>query len=114
MAAAYTHAQSSAKRWGGEPEEYLEIHKWFDDSKNAHGDYRHRALRHHTHGIGECLALFGESLELSTGRTIPTRWVCEQHLQEDFGFLPTLQDWLKEIRPQGWMVQGAQQLSKVV
>lgn len=114
MAAAYTHAQSSAKKWGGKPEDYLEIHKWFDDSKNHFGDFRHRALRHHTEGIGEALERFGESLTLSSGKTIPTRWVCEQHLMEDFGHLPSLQDWLSEIRPQAWMTRGAQKLSQEV
>ncbi len=85
MAACYTHALSSTKKWGGEIGDYLPIHLWFDDPKNHIGDFRQRALRHHTLGVAECLTLFGEALTLSTGRVIPTRWVCEQHLIEDFG-----------------------------
>lgn len=34
---------------------------------------------------------------------IPTRWVGEQHVTEDHGFIPTLQDWLTQIQPQPWM-----------
>lgn len=111
MAAAWTHAVSSAKKWGGVPEDSLPIHNFFDETKNHIGDFRHRALRHHTLGISEALALFGESLVLSTGRTIPTRWVCEQHMIEDFGFIPTLQDWLVHLQPQPWMFRGARKLS---
>ena len=33
MAHPIDHAKSSAKKWGGQPEDYLHIHKWFDESK---------------------------------------------------------------------------------
>lgn len=112
MSACYTHAVSSTRRWGGEPEDYIAIHLWFDETKNHIGDFRHRALRHHTLGIKEALGVFGESLTLSTGRVIPTRWVCEQHMIEDFGYIPTVQDWLQQIQPQPWMARGARQLSR--
>jgi hypothetical protein len=32
---------------------------------------------------------------LSTGRVIPTRWVGEQHVQQDLGFIPSLADWMR-------------------
>lgn len=111
MAACLTHAISSAKKWGGEPEEYLAIHLWFDAAKNHFGDFRHRAIRHHTLGIEHALQIFGEKLLLSTGRIIPVRWVCEQHLIEDLGRLPTAQDWLQHFTPQPWMARGARRLS---
>ena len=114
MAAAWTHAVSSAKKWGGKPEDSLAIHLHFDETKSHVGDFRHRALRHHTLGISEALVLFGESLTLSTGRVIPTRWVCEQHMIEDFGFIPTLQDWLVHLTPQPWMYRGARRLDAEV
>ena len=110
MAAAWTHSVSSSRQWGGTPDEYLFLHNWFDATKAYIGDFRHRALRHHTLGIAEAISLFGESLTLSTGRVIPMRWVCEQHLIEDFGFIPTLQDWLVHLQPQPWMVRGARKL----
>lgn len=113
MAAAYTHAQSSAKKYGGVPEDYIHIHNWFDETKDFVGDFRHRALRHHTLGIRECIDKFGESITTSNGRTIPLRWVAEQHLIEDFGRLPTLQDWLRTIHPEQWMT-NSRKLSKEV
>lgn len=32
---------------------------------------------------------FGPTITLSTGRIIPTRWVGEQHVREDLGFIPS-------------------------
>jgi hypothetical protein len=40
---------------------------------------------------------------LSTGRVIPTRWIGEQHVREDLGFIPSFADWVKAIRPEPWM-----------
>jgi len=34
--------------------------------------------------------IFGATLTLSTGRVIPTRWVGEQHVQQDLGLHPLL------------------------
>jgi hypothetical protein len=111
MAAAITHAHSSVRRWGGTVDDYLPLHQWFDATKELIGDFRHRALRHHATGVVECEARFGLELTLSTGRRIPTRWVAEQHLIEDFGRIPTVQDWLRCLQPEPWMTQ-ARKLSR--
>ena len=103
MATPYHHALSSVKKWGGTVEDYQKIHDWFDASKEFHGDFRHRALRHHAQGIFECERVFGTTIKLSTGREVPTRLVGEQHVVEDCGFIPTLSDWLKQIQPLKWM-----------
>jgi len=47
--------------------------------------------------------LFGQTLTLSTGKVIPTRWVGEQHVKEDLGFIPSFADWMRAIRPLPWM-----------
>ncbi len=95
---------SSVKKWGGEVEDYLPIHHWFDDTSKAMvGDFRHRALRHHTTGIIECIERFGETLTLSSGRVIPIRYVAEQHVVEDMGRLVSVGDWLRCIVPEPWM-----------
>jgi len=103
MANPYHHALSSVKKWGGKPEDYLPIHDWFDASKEMHGDFRHRALRHHAHGIFEAERVFGHTITNSSGRVIPVRWIGEQHVTEDLGCIPTLSDWLSAIQPQPWM-----------
>lgn len=45
MAHPLEHAQSSAKKFGGKPEDYLAVHRWFDESKAFFPDFRHRAFR---------------------------------------------------------------------
>ena len=99
----YHHAVSSARKWGGRPEDYLAIHDWFDATKAHYGDQRHRALRHHSFGIYECEEKFGHTITITGGRVIPVRWIGEQHVVEDCGFIPSLQDWLSHIDLQPWM-----------
>lgn len=97
------HAQNSAKKFGGKPEDYLAIHGWFDESKAFFADFRHRALRHHTEGIFLAERMFGVTIVNSDGKRIPVRYVGEQHVKEDLGRIPTVQDWLSQIRPEHWM-----------
>jgi hypothetical protein len=103
MANPWHHALSSAKKWGGEPDDYMPIHTWFDETKRDMPDFRHRALRHHSEGIFLCEKIFGPTVTLSTGKAIPTRWVAEQHVMEDLGRIPTAADWLREMEPKPWM-----------
>ena len=132
MANPHHHAVSSQRKWGGTADDYIAIHHWFDESKAHFGDFRHRALRHHTEGIFLMESIFGNTITLSTcGRCgkpedehpwrddvdlllpkeclefkpklIPTRWVGEQHVQEDLGFIPPASMWLEKIQPEPWM-----------
>src|SRR3546814_11785612 len=60
MGHCYHHALSSARRWGGTPDDYLALHQWFDESTAIIADFRHRALRHHAEGIFMLERFFGE------------------------------------------------------
>ena len=103
MAHPYHHSLSSVRKWGGAVEDYIPIHDWFDASKMILADFRHRCLRHHSEGIYMAETLFGPTRALSTGRVIPVRWIGEQHIREDLGFIPSFADWVKAIRPEPWM-----------
>jgi len=103
MAHPYHHALSSVRKWGGIPQDYIRIHDWFDESKMIIADFRHRALRHHAEGIFMAETIFGSTITLSSGRAIPVRWIGEQHVREDLGFIPSFADWVKAIRPEPWM-----------
>ena len=48
--------------------------------------------------------IFGTTLTLSTGRVLPVRFIGEQHVLEDLGRIPTIQDWLGKIQPESWML----------
>jgi len=93
----YHHALSSAKKFGGVPADYIEIHQWFDETKSLMGDARHRALRHHTAGIFWCEDKFGVLVTRADGKDVPVRLVAEQHVMEDMGFLPTPEWWLSKM-----------------
>lgn len=103
MAHPFEHARSSAKKFGSKPEDYLAIHRWFDESKEFLADFRHRALRHHTEGIFLAERIFGVLVRNSDGTDVPVRYVGEQHVKEDLGRIPTAQDWLVRITPERWM-----------
>jgi hypothetical protein len=103
MAHPIKHAESSAKKFGGRPDNYLQIHNWFDESKAFFADFRHRALRHHSEGIFLAERVFGVAILNSEGKLVPVRYLGEQHLKEDLGRIPTVADWLCEIRPRRWM-----------
>jgi hypothetical protein len=106
MAHPHHHALSSARKFGGKAEDYQHIHDWFDATKELVADFRHRALRHHTHGIFEAERLFGTTLINSDGKEVPVRFIAEQHVREDcMGAIPTPQDWLQEIPVKPWMVR---------
>ena len=63
MANCYHHSVSSAKHFGGKPEDYQAIHDWFDESKKIMADFRHRALRHHAEGCFACEEKFGTTIK---------------------------------------------------
>lgn len=104
MSHPHIHAKSSVKLFGGSEEDYIAIHNWFDDSKAFLGDMRHRAMKHHTAGIYEAEKLFGETFRNSDDRIVYTRYVGEQHVLEDLGFIPTLEDWFENMEIQNWMM----------
>ena len=106
MAHPYHHALSSVKKWGGKAEDYLPIHDWFDASKAHLADFRHRALRHHAEGIFWAEEVFGATITNADGKVVPVRWVGEQHVKEDLGWIPTLQDWFRQLRLQPWMARA--------
>ena len=103
MAHSYHHSVNSARKYGGKPEDYQKIHDWFDETKEHYADFRHRALRHHSLGIFEAEQKFGITITNSDGKQIPVRIIGEQHVKEDCGYIPTVQDWLKHIQGQKWM-----------
>jgi hypothetical protein len=112
MAHPYHHALSSVKKWGGCVEDYQPIHDWFDESKAHMADFRHRALRHHSEGIFMAEKLFGSTITNSDGRVVMVRYIGEQHVQEDLGHIPSINDWFRQIKPEAWMYGRRKSLEK--
>jgi hypothetical protein len=107
----WIHAESSARRFGGKPEDYISLHNLMDSSKGTIADSRHRALTHNSWFIapdGPLERIFGVNLTNSDGRLVSVRELGEQHILEDFGnrFIPSAQDYLQEINVKEWMLRG--------
>ena len=97
---AMQHARISAKRWGGEPEDYYEIHAFIDSTKSLCSDARHRIL-HTLWGVNAAvIPVFGHSLQNSAGKSVDVKDLCERdHLLVDYQqrFIPTLNDFVSAI-----------------
>lgn len=109
MSKPYIHAVSSARRFGGVPDDYLPIHNLMDSSKGAIADNRHRVLTHTSWFLSEILErVFGSTITNSAGRVVSVRDVGEQHILEDFGgrFIPTPQDYIESMEFADWMQNG--------
>jgi hypothetical protein len=104
---SYLHAQASAKKFGGTPEDYLPIHEWVDQFKATLGDVRHRAMLHHSKGPWMAQEVFGRFIEIEkkTGgkKKIMVRDIAENHIFEDLGWLPSPADWMACMECKAWM-----------
>lgn len=106
MAKPWIHSMSSAKKWGGVPEDYFPIHELMDSSKGSMPDNRHRALTHNSWFLSTILQkIFGINITNSDGKLVSVRDIGEQHILEDFGgrFIPTASDYLEEMEYMPWM-----------
>ena len=108
MAKPYIHAQSSARKFGGIPEDYIEIHNLLDSSKSVVADNRHRALTHNSWFLFILEKIFGITITNKDGNKVSVREIGEQHILEDFGgkFIPTPQDYISEMQFKDWMQNG--------
>ncbi|GAA0853258.1 DUF6915 family protein [Streptosporangium amethystogenes subsp. fukuiense] len=99
---SWYHAQSAARKWGGEPELYLPIEELIDSSKQIIGDVRHRSLYHHTAGVYLCQRIFGDTITVGR-KKIPVRLIAERHIIEGLGWLPSPADYLNGMPIATWM-----------
>lgn len=103
MAQSWVHAQASARHFGGQPEDYLELHEWIDEFKSIVGDVSHRQYRHHAKGPWMAQEVFGVTITNSDGQQILVRDICENHIVEDLGWLPSPADWSACLACKVWM-----------
>jgi len=106
MAEPLVHSLSSARQFGGKPEDYMAIHEKMDCSKKYCGDNRHRALTHSHFWIFEVMEpIFGKTITNSDGKIVSIYRICEQHINEDFKFkfFPNVMDYLSEMNLTPWM-----------
>lgn len=107
MKAMY-HAKSSARHYGGQPGDYLDVHEFIDSSKEHVADVRHRALLHSSFGVGMVAKMFGSSMHVTKRHgkgllEVSLRDIAERHILEDIGRIPSVQDWLDAMDVRPWM-----------
>lgn len=101
----WLHAKISAHKFGGKPEDYIEIHNWFDQTKAHIADSRHRLILHNSFGIHLAEQVFGIMHQKddgtwiklpiiinSDGKDISVRDVAEQHVLDDLSKIPSLSE----------------------
>lgn len=99
----FLHGKSSAKRWGGLPQDYQAIHDFLDSPKSAHPDMRHRAILHNSLGPFIAERVFGTNITNSDGKLVSVRDIAERHILEDVGFIPTVSDYLNLMPMPDWI-----------
>lgn len=104
MSKPLVHAHGSAARFGGTAADYLAIHDKMDSTKMAHAEVSHRCVFHSSFGVFLIEEIFGRTIVNSEGVEVSVRDVSEQHVVEDLGMIPSLSDWLHEMKIQPWMV----------
>ena len=121
MSKPFIHAKSSARKYGGKPEDYEEIHTFLDSSKSAFPTNAHRCLTHNSwfiynilervkfHNSGPCTPDNRFPLIInSDGKEVSIRDIGEQHILEDYKgkFIPSAADFLNELDFKPWMQNG--------
>lgn len=99
----YLHARVHAKKYGGKPEDYIDIDNFIDSSKAAFADVRHRAILHSAFGCFIVEQVFGITRVNSDGKTYSPRDVAENHIIMDLGWLPNMNHYLENMQIQEWM-----------
>lgn len=99
----FLHGKVSVRKWGGKEEDYQEIHDWLDQTKSHFPDMRHRAILHSSFGIYLCEQVFGEGITNSDGKHVSVRDIAEQHVIDDMGRIPTIQDYLQGMPFYNWL-----------
>ena len=99
----FLHSKIHAKKYGGKPEDYSDIDDFIDSSKACVPDVRHRAILHSSFGCFIVEQIFGRTRVNSSGKVYSPRDVAEDHIQQDLGFVPTMEQYLKNMTIEGWM-----------
>jgi hypothetical protein len=100
MSKPFIHAKSSAKRFGGSPSDYEEIHDWMDSSKSFIADNRHRAIWHSSAGIFYVEKIFG--INFSGIKKIKEKYNLPESFEDD------MIQMLKESRNNGTTIKNSE------
>lgn len=99
----YLHSNIHVKKYGGKAEDYADIDDFIDSSKSSVADVRHRAILHSSFGCFVVEQVFGRTRVNSDGKTYSPRDIAEDHILQDLGFIPTMENYLQHMTIEPWM-----------
>ena len=94
---SYLHARVHAKKYGGVPDDYVDIDDFIDSSKAAVADVRHRAILHSAFGCFIVERVFGRTRVNSDGKMYSPRDIAEDHCLQDLSIIPTVENYLNNL-----------------
>jgi hypothetical protein len=97
------HSRIHCKKYGGVPDDYADIDDFIDSSKACHPDVRHRAILHSSFGCFIVEKVFGRERTNSDGRIYSPRDIAEDHILQDLGFIPSVEQYLNNMNVADWM-----------
>src|SRR6266508_4553178 len=100
------HARITARRYGGEWQDWIAIHDWIDRSKAIFPSMQHRMFLHSDFGEWLAVRIHGEAIEAEDGTVIPTRDLFRDHQAEDLGRVSTLAEGRREVDTADWLRRG--------
>ena len=103
---------SSADLFGGEPNDYREVHAFLDSIEDvAPNTPAAWGITHSTFGLG----LAEQALGWTVGpRAVPTRTIAEKHILAQYGHIPSIHEWLSVLPIQPFMYNQAAALSRIL
>lgn len=93
----FQHARITANAIGGTWRDYVALHTAFDRSKGAYGKMLHRSVLHSDLGIETVLRIMGSVIRLHDGTTVDAAAVGDQHVRDDLGFVPSVEEWVSAL-----------------
>jgi hypothetical protein len=107
----YIHSKNSANKYGGIPEDYLEVHQFMDSAKEHIGSIIHRLILHNTFGIALAEKVCGDIVQTGTGKFVRVNYItnsdgkkvyirdiAQDHVREDLhGKIPSLNEQFQNI-----------------
>lgn len=101
-----TKSETSAKIFGGVPDDYIAIHELMDKLIHEKNDVKYGIIFHSAFGCHKIIpAIFGHEIQNSNGKWVSTQEIAEYHILMDFNmkFIPTYQDWIENVEIKNWM-----------
>jgi hypothetical protein len=99
----FIHAKIHCKKYGGVPDDYLPVDEFIDSSKTHYANIKHRAILHSSFGIYLAEQVFGPTITISTGKQVCVRELVIDHIMQDLGFIPTMEQYLVNMELKDWM-----------